>query len=185
MNSSARELVTLDSLVRLFHDAPHELGRFEEVTASAMPAVYRELLAHEHHMTVTVEAHHRSPVDVEVLSRHSTPTHYAREILLRRRSDRQVVQFGIMRLNLSHLSEQVRAEVESETVPLGHVLIRFGVLRSIHVASLWRVTPGPRLAEWFGLVEPRITYGRTALIHCDDGPVVELLEVVTPSEPLR
>jgi hypothetical protein len=36
------------------------------------------------------------------------------------------------------------------------------------------------MMKWFGLKEPRITYGRLALIHCDHQPAVELLEIVTP-----
>jgi hypothetical protein len=33
---------------------------------------------------------------------------------------------------------------------------------------------------WFGLDSPRPTYGRFALIHCDEQPAVELLEIVVP-----
>ena len=34
--------------------------------------------------------------------------------------------------------------------------------------------------EWFGLDRPQLTYGRLAIIHCDDQPAVEVLEIVAP-----
>jgi hypothetical protein len=170
----------LDTLIGLFFGSREPLGQFDEVAAEALPPVYRRLLAHEHHMTVTVEDFHGSPVDVRVLEKRVTATHYARMILLVRHSDGGVVQFGIMRVNLGCLSAAVQREIESESAPLGRILIRHDVLRTIHVDKLWRVAPGPRLAGWFGLAEPRETYGRTALIRTDGEPGVELLEIVAP-----
>jgi hypothetical protein len=38
------------------------------------------LLAHDSHMTVTVERFHNGHVDVRVLETNITPTHYARKI---------------------------------------------------------------------------------------------------------
>jgi hypothetical protein len=36
------------------------------------------------------------------------------------------------------------------------------------------------MMQWFGLTEPKTTYGRLAIIHCDGKPAVELLEIVAP-----
>jgi hypothetical protein len=169
----------LDTLVGLFYDRPEELGQFEEVAADAMPETYRTLLAHEEHMTVTVEAFHRSQVDVQVLARLSTPIHYARKILLRRQSDRQVVQFGIMRVKLAFLEAVVREKIVGEQIPLGRVLIDHNVLRQVRLSALWRVAPGVDLCRMFGQTSPRSTYGRTAMIDCNGEPAIELLEIVT------
>jgi chorismate-pyruvate lyase len=145
-----------------------------------MPAVYRSLLAHEHHMTVTVEAHHGCPVDVRVLARHVTPTRYAREIVLTRQSDGRAVQYGIMRINLACLDAEVRDEIRSEKTPLGRILIQHDVLRRIRLFSLWKIKPAPQLRHALELdVEPPgEVYGRTALIDCNDEPAIELLEIV-------
>jgi chorismate-pyruvate lyase len=147
-----------------------------------VPPPYHELLVHEHHMTVAVEAFHKSPVNVRVLRKRASGRHYARMILLERQSDRRVVQFGIMRVNFDHLGDEVRREVESEATPLGRILIRHEVLRRIHLAALWRVTPGDELAGWFGPAGRRTTFGRTAVIECNGEPAVELLEIVTPED---
>lgn len=170
----------IDEMVGMFHPTSDALGRFEPVTADEMPLAYRDLLAHEHHMTVAVEAFHQGPVDVHVLGTQVSSQWYAREILLRRRSDNVVVQYGIMRLYLSLLAPHVQAEVLSERIPLGHILIRHDILRRIELVQLYRVTPGERLTACMELDRPRTTYGRTARIHSGDKLGVELLEIVVP-----
>jgi chorismate-pyruvate lyase len=170
----------LDTLTALFYDVPEELGRFVEVTATEMPADFQMLLAHEHHMTVTVERFHHSPVDVQVLQRRMEDTHYARKILLARQSDSGVVQFGIMRINFDYLDQAVQDEIRREQLPLGRILISHNVLRRVRLASLWEVTAGPDLSRMFNMPLEGVTYGRTALIECNGEPAVELIEIVTP-----
>ena len=47
-------------------------------------------------MTVTVEAHHGSLVDVKVLERKRDGDSYARKILLAKQTDGRIVQFGLV-----------------------------------------------------------------------------------------
>jgi chorismate-pyruvate lyase len=170
----------LDALVRLFYREPAELGRFEEVDWHTLARDYRMLLAHDSHMTVTVERFHNGPVDVRVLETNITPTHYARKILLARHSDGVVVQFGIMRLDLSAVSPEVRREIESQRTPLGRILIQHNLLTQVNLRKVFQVTPGADLQGLFGMQPGQVTYGRTAVIHLDSEPAVELLEIVTP-----
>jgi len=172
----------LQSLIRIFYDDMAELGDFRQVTALDMPLVYRRLLAHEHHMTVRVESHHGCPVDVDVLDFHSLGSAYRRKILLRRQSDHKVVQFGIVQLHTHYLDDRVRDAIESRTIPLGRVLIQHNVLRKVELGQLWRVATGPDLTRLFELPRPTATYGRTAVIHCNGEPAIELLEIVAPEE---
>jgi chorismate-pyruvate lyase len=170
----------LDTLVRLFYRRPEELGRFDEIDSHQLARDYRMLLAHDSHMTVTVERFHNGPVDVRVLETKIEGSHYARKILLARQSDGVVVQFGIMRLDFSAVSDEVRREVESQKTPLGRILIEHNVLTKVHLSKLYTVTPGEDLRRHFGQPKGKITHGRTAVIHCDGEPAVELLEIVAP-----
>ncbi len=170
------------TLVRLFYDAPENLGKFAEVRAEEMPAPFRTLLAHQGHMTETVEAFHHSPVDVRVLETEIEDSHYARKILLARQSDGKVVQFGIVRLDFAYVSAEVRREIESQKIPLGRVLIQHNVMREIQLTKLWKVTPGSDLQNYFGISATVTTFGRTALINCNGQPAVELLEIVAPMD---
>jgi chorismate-pyruvate lyase len=156
------------------------MAHFEPVAAEAVPPPYHGLLVHEHHMTVTVEAHHSEKVDVRILEQQRGVNCYARKILLVTQKSRRVVQFGLVRIHLQFCSPAVREEILSGQTPLGRILIQHNVLRRIEPISYLRIVPGPAMLEWFALSEPRPTYGRTALIHCDGKPAIELLEVVAP-----
>ncbi len=170
----------LDELVGVFFDFRDELATFRPVEASAMPEVPRRLLAHHEHMTVTVESHHRTPVRVDVLQTVVAGDVYAREILLRRTSDDGVVQYGIVRLHMGLLPEDVQREITARSKPLGRILIDHDVMREVECIALWEVAAGPRLRALFAMREGEATYGRTALIHCGGAPAIELLEIVAP-----
>jgi hypothetical protein len=167
------------ALFSLFGPAD-DMPEYEYVAADEVPSPYGDLLVHEHHMTVTVERHHGSLVDVRILARRQNNDAYARKILLTLQSNGRVVQFGIMRVHLQLCSEEVRAEIVAGQTPLGRILIEHDVLRRIEPTAFLRVIPGRAMMEWFGLTKPKLTYGRLAYIHCDGLPVVELLEVVAP-----
>lgn len=171
----------LAALVGLFYDRIADLGDFEPVEAAAVPAPYQQLLVHNHHMTVTVEAFHRCPVDVSVLAIQREPDSYSRKIVLRRQTDGAVVQFGIVRLFISTLAPEVFREVERASLPLGRVLIDQEVLRQVACHELFRVRCGPDLAALFQTAAGAETYGRTALIYCNGAPSIELLEIVCPA----
>jgi len=170
---------TLDpELTALFFPDLAQLGEFELVEASDLPEAYRSLLAHTDHMTVTVEAWHNSLVDVKVLAEARDADHYARKILLVEQRDGSPVQFGIMRIDLSGLPEIVRLEIESQALPLGRIMIRHHLMRSVELCQLWRVNPGPELRSQLKLTDDEPIYGRTARILVNGNPAVELLEIV-------
>jgi hypothetical protein len=180
MNEVRRNSPVLEALVDLFFESAETLGEFEEVASGSLPSPYGELLDHHEHMTVTVERFHGCPVNVQVLDLRTTKTHYSRKIALTRQSDGRVVQFGIVRLCLDFLEPPVRAEIESQSAPLGRVLIKHNVLREVQLISLWKVAAGEELASLFSCDADAVTYGRTALIYCNGVPAVELLEIVAP-----
>jgi hypothetical protein len=92
-----------------------------------------------------------------------------------------VVQLGIVRLHVGFLDPPVRDEIFAEQVPLGRILISHNVLRTVELCGLYRVECGDDLADIFGAAPGVPTYGRTALIHCNGEPAVELLEIVAPT----
>ncbi|MEK6247376.1 MAG: hypothetical protein N2C12_04305 [Planctomycetales bacterium] len=166
-------------MTSLFYADPSALGTLSSVPPDQVPEPYRRLLVHQEHMTVAMEACHESLVDVEVLDTNITATHYARKILLRKQTDSSVVQFGIMRVDLTLLSEDVRAEIEKQQRPLGRILVRNNVLRTVHLSQLWKVTPGTDLQKLFN-IEANEIFGRTAAIDLEEKPAVEVLEIVAP-----
>ena len=83
-------------------------------------------------------------------------------------------------MNINALEEDVWRQIENQEVPLGRVLIRHDVLREVELCELWQIKSGPCLASLLHRSIGETLYGRTALIHCDGEPAIELLEVVAP-----
>jgi hypothetical protein len=176
-------VLQLATITAPFYPSLSELGEFELIDAGDMPEDYQTLLAHDDHMTVTVEAFHGSMVDVRVLAEHREGEVYTRASLLVRQTDGVVVQLGIMRINMLGLSDVVRREIEQKRTPLGRVLIRHNVMRHVKLFKLWRIWPGPELARHLGIQasgggERQCIYGRSAGIVVEGRPAVELLEIV-------
>src|SRR5262245_5495941 len=96
----------LDELLALFPPNDY-LAAAEPVAPTDVPPPYHGLLVHEHHMTVTVEAHHGSLVNVNLLKRLHAGDVYARKILLSLQSTGRVVQFGLVRIHLHYCSPDV------------------------------------------------------------------------------
>lgn len=193
--------VELSSLLAQFYAATSTLGEFQRV--ASLPSPFDELLDHNHHMTVTVEAFHDDAVDVVVhRSRsvladgrsvwHNDPqirsedrlaiarqtVSYSREITLVTKTDKSVVQYGIVRIDPSALQREVWLEIAGGEIPLGRVLINHDVLRSVELCRLWKVRSGVALASMLELPRECTVYGRTALIRCNGQPSIELLEIV-------
>lgn len=168
----------LELLVKHFYPSLATLGTFQEVFQADLPPVPRKLLWHDHHMTVALEEHHGYELDVHVLQSAAGETHYARHVLLTCSGTQRVVQYGICRLNMTFLEPDVQAELRSERIPLGRVLINHGVLRQVRLLSLWRIQPSHTLRALLQLPGSEFCYGRTALIYCNEVPAVELLEIV-------
>lgn len=178
-------------LVARFYEQPRELARFSCVQGSSLPPPFAELLDHASHMTVAMERFYGGPVSVEVLAVRDNDgaaadgrEWYEREIVLRV-DDGQVVQHGIVRIDLGRVSSGVANDIRAGRAPLGRLLIAAGMLREVQRVALLAVDIGPRLAAAFGVGQPdargaRQTFGRVAEIALDGVPAVELLEIVAP-----
>jgi hypothetical protein len=177
--SDLASLRSADDLYALFDEQPPPTVSLE---AAQMPQPYRRLLAHQSHMTVTLEAFHATRVALEVLAERQRAHRYARKILLRHGDTGAVVQFGIMQFDFDYASPALRAEILAQRKPLGRVLIDHGVLTRIGTHGLLAIEPDAELRRCFGLPDAFAgrLYGRLATIFCDDLPVVDLLEVVRP-----
>ena len=169
-------------LIGLFCPDLASFGAITAVAAGDLPDVDRQLLDHRSHMTVTMERHHACRLDVRVVAEQKVAegsgTRYAREILLVR-PDGQVVQYGIVRIDLAAVDAATAAAIRRAAVPLGRILIEAGLLCDVHRVSLVQIEPGPHLRGVIAAVGP--LSGRVAEILVGGQPAIELLVVVVPS----
>src|SRR5437588_3423820 len=83
------------------------------VHPDAIPHPEDHLLVHHDHMTIVLEEHHGAPVNVHVLEEHLSGDSYTRMISLTPGDSDKVVEWGIVRLNLKYVSDEVRQEILS------------------------------------------------------------------------
>jgi len=170
----------LHALTNLFPEPEPLFLRANHIPSSLTPEPYKAMLAHDHHMTVAMETYYQSPVDVRVLDQRHEGELYARKILLLKQGTESVVQFGLVRFNLSYVTAAVREEILAQQTPLGRILINHNVLRHIDLGAILELTAGPGLARHLQMPQGAITYGRLATIFCNHQPAVDLLEVSAP-----
>ncbi|MEZ6066690.1 MAG: hypothetical protein R3B90_13510 [Planctomycetaceae bacterium] len=173
----------LDELGKLTSLFPESERLFEDVRyipKTQTPQPYRDLLVHDHHMTVSMESYHGCPVEVQVLDSLQEGSIYARKILLNRATDGQPVQFGIVRFVFDYVTPAVRDEIVAGETPLGRILINHNVLRHVDLGAILELTAGPALADALRMPTGQVTYGRLATIFCNHQPAVDLLEVSAP-----
>jgi hypothetical protein len=170
----------LQSLLDLFQEPQPMLADAEHVASEMLPEPYRRMLAHNHHMTVTMESYHNTRMDVRILDRRLDGDTYSRKIVLLKAGTETVVQFGLVRFDLTYVTPIVRSEILEGHKPLGRVLIDHNVLRHIDLGAVLRLQAGPALAGYLQMPEGGITYGRLATIFCNRHAAVDLLEVTSP-----
>ena len=170
----------LKSLTDLFPSEQSLILQAEHIPASQTPEPYKGLLAHDHHMTVSMEEYHDCRVDVQVIADRLDGNIYSRKILLLKAGTDRVVQFGIVRFNFDYVTAVVREEILSKEIPLGRVLINHNVLKHIDFGAMLRIKAGDELATLLAMPLDGITYGRLATIFCNQQPAVDLLEISAP-----
>lgn len=168
------------ALTKLFPEPESLFLRAEHIPSAVTPEPYKTMLVHNHHMTLTMEAHHGCSVDVRVIDSRLNGTDYARKIQLLKHGTEQVVMFGIIRFHLEYVTEAVRREVLAGETPLGRILINHNVLRHIDLGAILEITAGHSLAQYLPMPVGGVTYGRLATIFCNRQPALDLLEISAP-----
>jgi len=158
-------------------------GCCRRLTSAELPPGCRELLDHHDHMTTTLERAYGKPVDLHVLEESQAGVYYQRQILLKLRDTRTVVEFGIARLALDRVPPEVRDEVLDHGAPLGDILIRHEVMREIEPRWFFAVDGGCAWGRHFESSTEGPLYGRMGDIRCNGVPAIEVLEVVLPRVP--
>ena len=169
----------LSELCAGYDGASDLLIDFDEVGPEQMPQPSRQLLVHQSHMVKTLNQHYGLPVDVHVMERHRDGNLYSRKIFLTLQERSEIVEYGLVRMDLRPMPKKVVESIVAEHAPLGSILIAHNVLRRIQ--PKWYLRFGIRnpILDWFGCQTSGPLFGRLGTIYCNGEPTIELLEVVT------
>ncbi len=170
------------SLLRMlcdgFYDDASWVDRCRVVGAGQLPEAPRRLLDHHQHMTPTLRNFCGGELELRVDGQRRVGDWYSRKIALFRRDTGEVVESGIMRIDLRCVNPAVREAILAQETPLGDILMRHGVLTRVEPKWFLHVPTDSPVMRSFGRAAKTDGYGRIATIHCDGQEAVELLEVV-------
>ncbi len=173
------KIVQFEDLVSLVNELPQDYEKYVRVCSETeIPEPYRELLVHHNHMTVALERWYDSPVEVVVLGETHDDPFYGRLIQLRLAGTEQVVEYGIMRIDLRACGDAVREAILSHSAPLGRILIDHGMLTDVVYDLFLEFSADPRIMDALGVDESKPFFGRLASIHENGRHVVDLLEIM-------
>jgi chorismate-pyruvate lyase len=156
-------------------------GIAQLISRQSLPEPYRYLLAHRHHMTVTLEDFYQKIVTVRVVDSMRKDNLYSREIILNPKGEDRVILYGIVRIDLSCCLQEVAAEIVAEKTPLGHILIKHNILRRVEPTGFYKVIPYRGLQNKMRLTQAEELYGRSGVIFFDNRPVIAVLEILGPA----
>ncbi len=104
-----------------YRRAELKLPEHHFISGAEVPEPYRDLLVHEQDMTGTLQRFHQSKLHLQLLSLFKEKGEIYREVTLVK-EDESPVEFGAIRIDLTHFPEEARAEIEAGYTPLGAIL---------------------------------------------------------------
>lgn len=153
----------------------------EVIPGDEVPQPYKSLLVHTNDMTPTLEAHHKSSIHLEIISRERRGDFYFREVILRLDGDDRAVEFGANKVYIGRFSEEAQDLIAAEELPLGRILKDCQVAHRTEAKAFLRVEADEFIAGKLGLAGAMTLYGRKAVISDPQGrPLSEIVEILPP-----
>jgi hypothetical protein len=152
------------------------------VQPAAMPENERELLVHHHDMTSALTEYHRSPIDLQVVRRETSPDYLMRLVVLTKRELPVPVEFGAIGIRLEVFDEPLRAEIVAGLKPLGGLLDQHRFTFVSAPRGFLRVTADAFIADLLAEPEGTILWGRCNSLSTAEGEVfADIVEILPPA----
>jgi len=147
-----------------------------------LPEPQRSLLAHSRDMTPTLEKFYRRTLGITVLQRLLDERTYLREVTLNLDGSNRPVEYGAIRIFLSHFPLRAQTLIREERCPLGKILEIEGIPHVGWPQAFFRVAPDAHMASMLRLESACPLYGRrNVLLDGERRLLAEVLEVLTPT----
>ena len=148
-----------------------------------LPAPYKELLAHEHNMTPTLEHYYDSTIHIERLNVVPEQDETSREVILRLDNNENPVEYGACRVFLNGLPARAKELISAGQVPLGTILHQCKCHHTVELSGFFKVKPTSFFKNIFPSANGSPLYGRrNTLVALDGTPIAEVCEVLPPAE---
>ncbi|MCX8155043.1 MAG: hypothetical protein N3J91_01105 [Verrucomicrobiae bacterium] len=158
-----------------------EFPRPQAVPPAALPAPYRQLLAHGQDMTSTLERFYQTRLALRPLRRERHGPFYVREVLLLTAAG-VPVEYGVICVRLNAFPPAVQEEILSERLPLGRLLQDHEQPCVCRPQEFYRLAPHPYLEAQLGIrPAPEAYHGRrNLLLNSEHRLLADVLEILSP-----
>ena len=168
--------------LKLCYDAQGlTLPNCEEIDFQAIPQPYQDLLVHQTDMTGTLERYHEETIVLRVLKQISSADTVTRQVILALESQSIPVEFGAIRINLSHFGAEARELITAGDIPLGTILKEHKVAYSNNPQSYFRVFSDPVIQKALQMSDASWLFGRHNLhLDVNGDTMAEIVEILPP-----
>ncbi|WCJ58691.1 hypothetical protein NXS98_13325 [Fontisphaera persica] len=158
-----------------------EFPRPQPVPPAALPAPYRQLLAHGQDMTSTLERFYQTRLSLRALRTERRGPFYVREVLLLAAGGLPV-EYGVICVRLAAFPPALQAEILAERLPLGRLLQDHEQPCVCRPQEFYRLAPHPYLAAQLGPgAAPAAYYGRrNLLLNGEHRLLADVMEILAP-----
>jgi hypothetical protein len=159
------------------------LPRLDRLQDHEVPPPYRSLLVHSSDMTPTLERFYGQRLQLAVLSREHEADSYLREVVLTPAQASRPVEYGVIRICLSHFSPRAGRRVLEEQQPLGAILQAEAIPHISWPQAFFRVESDGHMETVLDLPEAGALYGRrNVLLDGTRRLLADVIEVLAPVE---
>jgi chorismate-pyruvate lyase len=159
------------------------LPPYVPIQEADLPPVARALLAHERDLTPTLEAHHHSPLHIQVLQAERTGDLYRRHVVLLDRHNRPV-SMGEIEIELDRLPAPLVEDILAGHRPLGGLLHEHGFPHAGQPQAFFQLSADGSLAARLGAGAGVTLYGRrNHLLDAHGAIFARVVEILAPTPP--
>jgi len=170
-------------LTVFYRETGKPLPRYRAIDGDAMPEPYRKLLVHEDDMTPTLEAFYDCTLTLQLLNVLRDDSVLTRNVVLRDEVSWRPIEFGAIRIDLSHFGDQTRGLVEGCHVPLGTILNQYNIEHACHPSTFIELDADDVIQTALELPAAAVLYGRRNVLTAPDGrTIADVVEILSPCE---
>jgi len=155
------------------------LPRIQFIDGQSMPEPYKSLLVHNADMTPTLEDFYQQAIELCVLEQQPTEHILLRQVILVLHDVDHPVEFGAIKIHLSHFTPEACHKILAGVVPLGAIFCEQNIKHTCNPQSFFKIWPDQTIAGSLNIDQPQWLYGRQN-IHRDlqQNTLAEMVEIL-------
>lgn len=158
---------------------PTILHNIDIIDSHLVPSCYRKLLSQQRYMTLILQEHFNSNLQLNLINQVVNHNILSRTITLLK-NDTIPVLFAEININLNALSLHLKDHVLESKLPLGFLLKEHGIAENFSNMDYFKISPNRSLLNYLQCQKDHYLFGRINCLHNQDGLLLaKSLEILT------